>query len=75
MTPEETEFHRHRCEVRMCLEQGWRWFVVFVKDVKAKRGEEAAQRLWTDVKRQAALGNTGKPGVWIEEPQTEILAP
>jgi hypothetical protein len=69
MTAEELELQRHRCEVRMLLEQGWPYFVAFVKGVKSGRGEEAAQRLWRDVREQHRLGNDGRGGKWLETPQ------
>ncbi len=66
--PDNTEQHRHRTEVRWCLRQGRAWLDGYVKGVADKRGREAAQRLWTDVREQARAGNTGEPGMWIESP-------
>lgn len=59
-----SETHRHRCEVRWCLRQGLGWFEGYARKVKDARGEEAAKRLWQDVKKQASLGNVGAPGDW-----------
>jgi hypothetical protein len=64
---DSTELHRHRCEVRMCLEHGYDWFRMYIPGVRKARGEDAAGRLWKDVKRQHDLGNKGKPGEWIDE--------
>jgi len=58
------ERFRHECEVRWCLTKGFQWFEGYAQKVKAARGEEAASELWRDVRAQAALGNTGKPGDW-----------
>lgn len=74
MTPSETERHRHRCEVRECIRMGFQafreWFAGDpdrkTPSVAKVRGEEAARRLWLDVKQQASLGNTGRPGEWID---------
>jgi hypothetical protein len=63
-TPEE---HRHQCEVRWCIRHGAPWFQEYIKGVKKERGEQAAQRLWSDVKEQAQLGNTGQAHEWIEK--------
>ncbi len=69
-----SEQHRHRCEVRWCLRQGREWFERYIKGdantkslAAARKSREAAQRLWDDVRTQAAAGNTGKPGQWFEQ--------
>lgn len=61
-----TELHRHQCEVRWCITKGREWFESYVKGVKAARGATAAKRLWADVREQAAAGNTGARGQWME---------
>ncbi|HWH83229.1 MAG TPA: hypothetical protein VNU71_13440 [Burkholderiaceae bacterium] len=49
-----TERHRHECEVRFCIAQGFAWFAEFIKGVSKHRGKEAAQRLWDDVRAASA---------------------
>lgn len=61
-----TEWFRHQCEVRWCISQGLPWFEAYIKGVREHRGRPAAKRLWDDVKAQAAAGNTGATGVWID---------
>jgi hypothetical protein len=65
-THSAVEQERHRCEVRWCIQKGMTWFEGYIKGVAEKRGKEAAQRLWTDVRDQWAKGNRGKPGEWAE---------
>lgn len=75
MTADE---NRHRCEVRECIRMGFTAFKAWFAggdgkpSVAKARGEDAARRLWADVKAQAGLGNTGKPGEWIEAEQKEL---
>ena len=59
-----SERFRHECEVRWCLTKGLQWFEQYAAKVKNARGEDSARALWADVKTQAALGNTGRPGDW-----------
>ena len=61
------ETRRHRFEVRWCLANGFEWFERYVKRVAERRGQEAAARLWKDVKTQHRLGNSGAAGEWKEE--------
>lgn len=59
-----SEDYRHQCEVRWCISQGADWFKDYVRGVAMARGREAARRLTTDVKAQAAAGNDGAAGLW-----------
>jgi hypothetical protein len=62
-----SEEHRHRCEVRWCIAKGFAWFQDYIAGVaKARRSAEPAKRIWDDVKQQAAAGNKGLAGEWIE---------
>ncbi|MGV8823014.1 hypothetical protein [Methylibium petroleiphilum] len=76
MTADE---NRHRCEVRECIRMGFPAFKAWFAGADGKpsvgkaRSEDAARRLWNDVKQQASLGNTGQPGEWIDP--TEPKAP
>lgn len=64
-TDTRSEQHRHRCEVRWCIQQGFAWFETYIKGVKSSRGARAAKQLWADVKAQSKAGNTGAPGEWV----------
>jgi hypothetical protein len=64
---QDHEQHRHRCEVRWCIKNGRQWFDAYLPKVAKERGKDAAQRLLRDVKDQAVLGNTGKPGDWRQK--------
>ncbi len=66
------ELHRHRCEVRWCIANGSAWFKGFIGGVAQARGQAAADKLRNDVRAQAALGNTGKRGQWIDARQPEL---
>lgn len=72
--------NRHRCEVRECIRMGFPAFKAWFEGQDGKpsvtkvRSKEAAERLWRDVKQQASLGNTGKPGEWIEPLETKAPA-
>ncbi len=71
----DAELERHRCEVRQCIRMGFEPFREFIKGVKAKRGEEAAGRLWRDVREQAARGNKGEAGCWLASIEQPTEAP
>lgn len=71
----EIEEHRHRCEVRQILrwrkEKGreyvFRWFEGGGdkgKSIAALRGQEAADRLWSECAAQWSAGNRGEKGYW-----------
>jgi hypothetical protein len=62
---DETERHRHECEVRMLLREarkrGREWVRSYLdhKDVKGRR-----EKLRADLNAQIKAGNTGKDGEW-----------
>ncbi len=67
MIDTNSEEHRHQCEVRYVLQ--WRTAdrnvaINYISDVRRKRGDEAADRLEEDCKKQWSLGNRGKDGDW-----------
>lgn len=70
MQNSEEEF-RHQAEVREWLRRGadkdMEWLKKLAKDIAAKRGKPAAERLWRDIRKQHQLGNRGTPGDWREE--------
>lgn len=58
------ERYRHECEVRWCCANASR-VREYVEDVRAKRGDEAADRLYADAREQYRLGNRGEVGQWL----------
>ena len=66
--PDNSEQHRHRCEVRQVLK--WRTqdrnkAIEYLSIVRNKRGDRTAQLLEKDCKTQWTLGNRGDEGDWI----------
>jgi hypothetical protein len=64
---ENTEQERHRCEVRQVL--AWRTAdrdsaLKYLSVVRKKRGDEVADQLEADCRREWSLGNRGKKGDW-----------
>ena len=62
-----SEQERHRCEVRQVL--AWRAAdrdsaLKYLSVVRQKRGNQAADQLEVDCRREWALGNRGKKGDW-----------
>jgi len=65
--PDNSEQHRHRCEVRQVLK--WRTqdrnkAIEYLSIVRKKRGDRTAQLLEQDCKAQWILGNRGLNGEW-----------
>ena len=65
--PDNSEVHRHRCEVRQVLK--WRTqdrnkAIEYLSIVRKKRGDRTAQLLEKDCKEQWQLGNRGLNGEW-----------
>ena len=78
-SPDCSEEHRHRCEVRQLLrwrtERGRAWVHDFingakdergrqVKGIRQQRGDAAADRILEDCRRQYERGNRGEAGAW-----------
>jgi hypothetical protein len=59
------EQHRHRCEVRYCINKGSTWFKQYIAGMDKNRGKERTATLYRDVVEQAKLGNTGGHGEWV----------
>ena len=59
-----TEQHRHRCEVRWCLSKGSEWAKTYAAGVSKLRGRRAAVALWRDFLAQSRAGNVGECGDW-----------
>jgi len=64
---DNSEQHRHRCEVRQVLE--WRTqdrnkAIEYLSIVRKKRGDRAAKLLEKDCREQWTLGNRGLNGEW-----------
>ena len=67
--PDNSEQHRHRCEVRQVLK--WRTqdrnkAIEYLSIVLNKRGDRVAQLLEKDCREQWVLGNRGDEGDWHE---------
>ena len=64
----EVEEYRHQCEVREWIRrssgQSGEWATKLLRDIAAKRGRQAAERLKRDIRRQLELGNEGDFGDW-----------
>ncbi len=68
--PDNSEGHRHRCEVRQVLK--WRTqdrnkAIEYLSIVRNKRGDRVAQLLEKDCRTQWTLGNRGDEGDWHEQ--------
>ena len=68
--PDNSEQHRHRCEVRQVLK--WRTqdrnkAIEYLSIVIKKRGDRAAQLLEKDCKEQWQLGSKGEENVWFSK--------
>ena len=66
--PDNSEQHRHRCEVRQVLK--WRTqdrnkAIEYLSIVRNKRGDRTAQLLEKDCRTQWTLGNRGNEGDWL----------
>ena len=66
--PDNSEQHRHRCEVRQILK--WRTedrnkAIEYLSIVRNKRGDRVAQLLEKDCKFQWGLGNRGDENEWF----------
>ena len=67
--PDNSEQHRHRCEVRQILK--WRTqdrnkAIEYLSIVRIKRGDRTAQLLEKDCREQWSRGNRGNEGDWHE---------
>ena len=68
--PDNSEGHRHRCEVRQVLK--WRTqdrnkAIEYLSIVRNKRGDRVAQLLEKDCRDQWQLGSKGEEGVWFSK--------
>ncbi len=68
--PDNSEGHRHRCEVRQVLK--WRTqdrnkAIEYLSIVRNKRGDRVAQMLEKDCREQWQLGSKGEEGVWFSK--------
>jgi len=66
--PDNSELHRHRCEVRQVLK--WRTedrnkAIEYISIVRNKRGDRTAQILEKDCREQWTQGSRGDDGVWF----------
>jgi len=66
--PDNSELHRHRCEVRQVLK--WRTqdrnkAIEYLSIVRNKRGDRTAQLLEKDCKEQWSKGSRGDEGIWL----------
>ena len=66
--PDNSEQHRHRCEVRQVLK--WRTqdrnkAIEYLSIVRNKRGDRAAQLLEKDCRDQWSKGSRGDEGIWL----------
>jgi len=66
--PDNSELHRHRCEVRQILK--WRTqdrnkAIEYLSIVRNKRGDRTAQLLEKDCREQWTLGNRGDENEWF----------
>lgn len=66
--PDNSEQHRHRCEVRQILK--WRTedrnkAIEYISIVRIKRGDRTAQLLEKDCREQWTKGNRGNEGDWL----------
>jgi len=59
------ERYRHECEVRWCCANPRR-VKDYIAQVRAKRGNAAADLLYADARKQYGLGNRGRKGEWIK---------
>lgn len=63
-----TEHHRHQCEVRWMLTQRQQrdaeWLDSHMDGIAKRRGAEAAQALRSDCRAQWVAGNRGAWGDW-----------
>ena len=68
--PDNSELHRHRCEVRQVLK--WRTqdrnkAIEYLSLVIKKRGDRTAQLLEKDCKEQWSKGSRGDESVWFSK--------
>jgi hypothetical protein len=68
--PDNSELHRHRCEVRQVLK--WRTqdrnkAIEYLSIVRNKRGDRTAQLLEKDCRDQWSKGSRGEEGVWFSK--------
>jgi hypothetical protein len=68
--PDNSELHRHQCEVRQVLK--WRTqdrnkAIEYLSIVLKKRGDRTAQLLEKDCREQWTLGSRGDEGVWFSK--------
>jgi hypothetical protein len=68
--PDNSELHRHRCEVRQVLK--WRTqdrnkAIEYLSIVLKKRGDRTAQLLEKDCREQWTKGSRGEEGVWFSK--------
>lgn len=66
--PDNSEQHRHRCEVRQVLK--WRTqdrnkAIEYLSIVRNKRGDRTAQLLEKDCRDQWSKGSRGDEGIWL----------
>ena len=66
--PDNSEQHRHRCEVRQVLK--WRTqdrntAIEYLSIVRIKRGDRTAQLLEKDCRDQWSKGSRGDEGIWL----------
>jgi hypothetical protein len=62
---DETETHRHRCEVRHCIRMGATAFKRYIDGIEKHRCKERTAALYRDVVDQAKKGNKGETGTWL----------
>ena len=66
--PDNSEQHRHRCEVRQVVK--WRTqdrnkAIEYLSIVRNKRGDKVAQMLEKDCRDQWSKGSRGDEGIWL----------
>lgn len=74
--PDNSEQHRHRCEVRHLLarahREGDHWLEQYVHGWKRWKGSALQKDFWAQRKR----GNKGSAGEWIEQQAAQpVVAP
>ncbi|HWH72866.1 MAG TPA: hypothetical protein VNV16_01205 [Methylibium sp.] len=62
----DVQTQRHRADVLECLRRGRQYLDDRVAALVKRGRREQAQQLWTDVRQQHELGNTGQANEWKE---------
>lgn len=69
MSPQETEQHRHRCEVRDLIKKrvvnGKTWLLGIFDQIERARGRKSLEKLKADFLDQWNKGNRGDDGLWL----------